>query len=137
MPVYRWISLSAYASSKFSEPGLGFADFHAAIAHVKAGKLNAINNIITNAKGPVSTLTKKISHAYLCMQNKEWSKASDLFTEVLPNHAMLGGSNAQRDIIDFSLAACLIHQGRKKEAQTVLSITRPRALKQQIIAGLH
>jgi hypothetical protein len=110
---------------------------HAAIAHIKVGNLDALNNIIKNAKGPVANLTKKVSHAYRYMQSKEWSKASDLFLEIMPDHAMFGGSNAQRDLIDFSLASCLIHQGRKKEAQTVLSITRPRALKHDIIAGLH
>ena len=133
----RWLSLSNYASTKFAKPGLGFADMHAAIAHAKAGNNEAIENIIINARGPVANLTKKISQAYLYMQDKEWSKASNLFLEVIPDHARFGGSNAQRDLIDFSLATCLIHQGRKNEAQTVLSITRPRALKNRIIEGLH
>ena len=135
--VDRWLSLSNYASTKFAKPGLGFADMHAAIAHAKAGNNEAIENIIINARGPVANLTKKISQAYLYMQDKEWSKASNLFLEVIPDHARFGGSNAQRDLIDFSLATCLIHQGRKNEAQTVLSITRPRALKNRIIEGLH
>ena len=137
VPIDKWISLSAYALTKFTKTGLGFADMHAAIAHIRAGNLDALDNIIKNAKGPVANLTKKVSHAYRYMQSKEWSKASDLFLEIMPDHAMFGGSNAQRDLIDFSLASCLIHQGRKKEAQTVLSITRPRALKHNIIAGLH
>ena len=137
VPIHRWKSLSAYASTKFAKTGIGFADMHAAIAHVRAGNLGALDNIITNAKGPVANLTKKISQAYRYMQNKEWLKASDLFLEVMPEHARFGGSNAQRDLIDFSLATCLIHQGRKNEAQTVLSITRPRALKNKIIKGLH
>ena len=137
VPIDRWISLSAYASSKFDKTGLGFADMHAAITHVRAGNLGAVNHIITNARGPVATLTKKISQAYLHMQNKEWLRASNLFLEVMPDHARFGGSNAQRDLIDFSLATCLIRQGRKNEAQTVLSITRPRALKNKIIKGLH
>ena len=137
VPIHRWESLSAYASNKFAKTGLGFADMHAAIAHVRAGNVGALDNIITNAKGPVANLTKKISQAYRCMQNKEWLKASDLFFEVMPEHARFGGSNAQRDLIDLSLATCLIHQGRKNEAQTVLSVTRPRVLNNKIIEGLH
>ena len=137
VPIHRWRSLSAYASTKFAKTGLGFADMHAAIAHIRAGNLDALDNITKNAKGLVANLTKKVSQAYHYMQNKEWLKASDLFLEVMPDHARFGGSNAQRDLIDFSLATCLIHQGRKNEAQTVLSITRPRALKNKIIEGLH
>jgi len=50
-------------------------------------------------------------------------------------HARFGGLNAQRDLLDFSLAACLIHQGRTREAKTILAITRPRALQKDIISG--
>ena len=41
--------------TKFANPGLGFADFHAAITHARAGNIEALENIIANAKGPVST----------------------------------------------------------------------------------
>ena len=101
MPIHRWRSLSTYASNKFAKTGLGFADMHAAIAHTRAGNSGALDNIITNAKGPVEPY-EKISQAYHYMQNKEWLKASDLFLEVMPDHARFGGSNAQRDLIDFS-----------------------------------
>jgi hypothetical protein len=52
------------------------------------------------------------------------------------DHARIGGSNAQRDLIDFSLAACLVRDGRRQEARTVLSITRPCALTEDVVAGL-
>ena len=133
----RWRDLSAYAMTKFANPGLGFADFHAAITHARAGNIEALENIIANAKGPVSDLTKKVARAYLYMQDANWLSASELFTSVVREHARFGGSNAQRDLLDFSLAACLINQGRKREARTILAITRPRALQKDIISGLH
>jgi tetratricopeptide (TPR) repeat protein len=133
----RWRDLSAYAITKFANPGLGFADFHAAITHARAGNIEALENIIANAKGPVSDLTKKVARAYLYMQDADWLSASEIFTSVVREHARFGGSNAQRDLLDFSLAACLIHQGRTREAKTILAITRPRALQKDIISGLH
>ena len=133
----RWRGLSAYAMTKFANPGLGFADLHAAITHARAGNIEALENIIANAKGPVSTLTKKVAKAYRHMQEGEWLSASELFMSVVREHARFGGSNAQRDLLDFSLAACLIHQGRTREAKTILAITRPRALQKDIISGLH
>ena len=137
VPLKRWNDLSAYAMTKFANPSLGFADFHAAITHARAGNVEALENIIANAKGPVSGLTKKVAKAYRHMQDEEWLSASELFTSVVREHACFGGSNAQRDLLDFSLAACLIHQGRKQEAKTILAITRPRALQKEIISGLH
>ena len=137
VPVQRWQDLSAYALTKFANPGLGFADLHAAITHARAGNLEALENITVKAKGPVSNLTKKVAKAYFHMQSSEWVMASDLLTSVVREHARFGGSNAQRDLLDFSLAKCLIHQGRKQEANTILAITRPRALQKDIISGLH
>ena len=137
VPAKRWRDLSLYALTKFANPGLGFADLHAAITHARGGNLEALENIIVNAKGPVSDLTKKVAKAYLHMQNSEWLLASDLLTAVVREHARFGGSNAQRDLLDFSLAKCLIHQGRKQEANIILAITRPRALERDIISGLH
>ena len=58
---------------------------HAAITHVRAGNLGAVNHIINNARGPVATLTK-ISQAYLHMQNKV-VESINLFLEVMPDHA--------------------------------------------------
>ena len=137
VPAERWRDLSLYALTKFANPGLGFADLHAAITHARGGNLEALENIIVNAKGPVSDLTKKVAKAYLHMQNSEWLPASNLLTAVVREHARFGGSNAQRDLLDFSLAKCLIHQGRKQEANIILAITRPRALERDIISGLH
>ena len=70
------------------------------------------------------------------MEDGNWSMATEQFCEAMRDHACIGGSNAQRDLIDYSLAACLVHDGRRKEARTLLNITRPRAIAKEIVAGL-
>ena len=70
------------------------------------------------------------------MEDQSWSRAAEHFENAIRDHARLGGSNAQRDLIDFSLAACLVRDGRRQEARTVLTITRPRALANELVAGL-
>ena len=105
--------------------------------NARPGNIEALGNIIANAKGSVSDLIKTVARAYLHMQEAIWLSASELLTSVVREHARFGGLNAQRDLLDFSLAACLIHQGRKREAKTILAIARPRALQKDIISGLH
>ena len=61
---------------------------------------------------------------------------AEQFCEAMHDHARIGGSKAQRDFIDYSLEACLVHDGRRQEARTLLSITRPRAIAKEIVAGL-
>ena len=134
--VDRWRALSRYALARFPKTGLGFADVHAAIAHARSGDRDALNNIIENGCGPAGDITKIFAKGYREMEDQNWAKAAEYFSSVLRDHARLGGSNAQRDLIDFSLAACLIKDGRRQEAKTVLSITRPRALRKELVAGL-
>ena len=132
----RWARLSEYALAKFPRPGLGFADMHAAIAHAKGGRPDLVEDIIERASGPVAGLTRTLAKGFLQMSRQNWSEAADAFVEVQPHHARLGGSNAQRDLIEFSLAVCQAQDARRHEARTVLSITRPRAIQGAAGRGL-
>ena len=136
VPVHRWQKLSSYALLRFPKTGLGFADVHAAITHARSGNREALDRIIETARGPVADLTKTLATGYRAMEDKSWAKAANCFKTAMRDHARLGGSNAQRDLIDFSLASCLVKDGRKDEARTVLAITRPRALAKGLIAGI-
>jgi tetratricopeptide (TPR) repeat protein len=136
VPVERWEKISSYAMARFPKPGLAFADVHAAIAHARSNNRDTLENLIENAGGPAGDITRIIASGYREMEDKNWAKAAELFEEVISSHARIGGSNAQRDLIDFSLAACLVRDGRQREAQTVLKITRPRALEKELVVGL-
>ncbi len=136
VPIDRWKRISAYALARFPKPGLAFADVHAAISHARSHNRDALENLIEHAGGPAGDMTRTIAMAYREMEDKNWAQAAELFEEVIGNHARIGGSNAQRDLIDFSLAACLVRDGRRREARTVLKITRPRGLERELVAGI-
>ena len=136
VPVERWNKLSVYALSKFPNPGLGFADLHAAISHSRSGNRNALDVIIDSDNGAVSDLTKTLATGYREMEDGNWAMAAKQFCHAMRDHARIGGSKAQRDLIDYSLASCLVRDGRQQEARTLLSITRPHAVTKEIVAGL-
>ncbi len=136
VPAERWKALSSYASSRFPKTGLGFADVHAAITYARSGDRHGLNNIIESGTGPAGEITKTLAKGYREMEDQNWGRAAEYFSAILRDHARLGGSNAQRDLFDFSLASCLIKDGRQQEAKTILSITRPRALRNELVAGL-
>lgn len=136
VPIERWRKISAYALARFPKSGLAFADVHAAVAHARSQNREALEALIAHAKGPAGDLTRTLATAFREMEDQHWAKAADLFAGIINEHARIGGSQAQRDLIDFSLAACLVRDGRRREAHTVLKITRPRALEIQAIAGL-
>ena len=136
VPIDRWKSLSAYALARFPKSGLCFADVHAAIAHARSGDQKSLSALVDGARGPAADLTRTLSTAYREMEDGHNSRAAELFAESMRDHARMGGSNAQRDLIDLSLAACLVRDGRQQEARTVLSVTRPRALTKELVIGL-
>ena len=136
VPIERWRKISAYALTWFPKTGLAFADVHAAIAHARSHNREALDELACNAGGPAGDVTRKFAAGCREMEDENWARAADLFAEVIPEHARIGGSNAQRDLIDFTLASCLARDGRQKEARTVLQITRPRALSIHAVAGL-
>ena len=136
VPIEWWRKLSDYALKWFPRTGLAFADVHAAIAHARSHNRDALEELITNAGGPAGDVTRKVAAGFQAMEDGNWSRAVDLFVEVIPEHARIGGSNAQRDLIDFTLASCLVRDGRQQEARTVLQITRPRALSIHALADL-
>lgn len=136
VPIDRWRKMSDYALARFPKPGLAFADVHAAIAHARCGNRDALDALIENTRGPAGDITRTIASGYREMEDNNWAKAAEYFEDAIRDHARIGGSNAQRDIIDFALAACLVRDGRREEARTVLRITRPRALANGLVAGL-
>ncbi len=44
----------------------------------------------------------------------------------MSQHERLGGSRAQRDLIELALVDCLSRQGKSDEAKRLLPIRRPR-----------
>ena len=136
VPVDRWKKMSDYALARFPRPGLAFADVYSAIAHSRSGNRDALDDLIDNARGPAGDICRTIAKGYREMEDRKWGKAAEVFEDAVREHARIGGSNAQRDVIDFALAACLVRDGRRKEAATALRILRPRALMNGLVEGL-
>ena len=55
-PAKLWRELSQYAATWFHDPGVGFADLHAALAHAMAGNGDALERIVRNPKGPAADI---------------------------------------------------------------------------------
>jgi hypothetical protein len=132
----RWARLSDYAARSFAEPALGFADFHAALAYAMAGKDAPLIRIIEGAKGPAADLVAPCAQAFRAMAAQDWAGAEAALLPVLADHARLGGSRAQRDLLDHTLFSALIRQGRADEARRLLRIRRPLTDTHHAVAGL-
>ncbi len=121
----RWTQVSDYAQRFFAEPGLGFADVHAALAHAMAGRTEALEKIIKAPAGPAADLVGALARGFREIAAQHWENAAQHFTSAMADHARLGGSRAQRDMLEFALLSALLKLGRADEAQRILALRRP------------
>ena len=132
-----WSEISQYAQQLFPKTSLGFVDFHAALAHAMAGEVEALENIIDSPNPLTGELVTAIARAYQAMAQQHWEEAIDLLASSMADHARLGGSRAQRDILEYSLIAALLKLGRKDEAKRLLMLRRPALADTQSLRGLN
>ena len=121
----RWHQISAYAGKFFPNPGNAFVDVHAALAHAMAGNTEGLDRIASTPKGPAADLVPDIAQAYGQMAAGNWAGATQHLTASMADHARIGGSRAQRDLLELSLLTCLLRQGRTDEARRITALRRP------------
>ena len=125
IPQEIWVSISQYAKKSFPSTGIGFVDFHAAIAHAMAGDEEALAGIIDKPNPLTGDLVTPVAQAYRAFANQHWNEGIDLLSRAMADHARLGGSRAQRDILELSLASALHQLGKNDEAARYLVTRRP------------
>ena len=136
VPRERWKSVSDYAAKMLPNTGIAFADVHAALAHAMAGDTERLRKIISDAKGPAGDLVSTLAKAFGAVAGEAWAEAAGQFSRTLSDHARIGGSRAQRDLIEFGLLACLLKQGKSEQAEFLLETRRPVWADRPAIAGL-
>ncbi len=119
-----WRELSHYATQWFPSPGIAFADVHGALAHALAGNTDALAKIVDGAKGPAAEIVAPISRAFRAFARSDWAGAVAELETVMTAHERVGGSRAQRDLIEYALVVSLLRAGRIEDARRLLQTRR-------------
>ncbi len=133
----RWAGLAEYAKTHFPTSGISFVDAHAVLAHFRAGNGELVAAITGGTAGTAVGHVDILARALEAMNAGDWPAATCELTKILPDHERLGGSRAQRDLIEFFLALTLVRQGRTAEAGKMLQIRRPHVAFRPPVHGLH
>lgn len=132
----RWQAISAYASNTFPRTGIGFVDAHAALAFAMNGDKAELDRILENAKGPAADVVKSMGQGFGKMADGDWTGAIDALSMTMSTHERIGGSRAQRDLVDFAMAEAMKQAGRADEASRMLVMRRPIHTPGEVVAGL-
>lgn len=131
----RWSELSDYATRFFPETGQSFADMHAALSHAMAGNGAALAKISETAKGFAGDLIQPVARAWGAIAREDWAAALSELMQVMGTNERVGGSRAQRDLLELTYANVLMKLGQSDEARRTLAMRRPVLATKPPIAG--
>jgi hypothetical protein len=121
----RWAAISTFAAQAFPKTGNAFVDVHAAVAHAMAGNAAELERIIAHPAGPAADLVPDVARGYRAIAAGHWADAVPCLTRAMSDTARIGGSRAQRDLIEHSLLAALMRSGHAEEAEHLVQLRRP------------
>lgn len=131
----RWKEMSDYAAQYFPETGQSFADMHAALSHAMAGQGDRLAYMVETAKGFAGDLLKPVAQAWQHIARENWQAALETLTPVMATTERLGGSRAQRDLLELTYANVLMKLGQTDEAHRALATRRPVLAASAPLAG--
>lgn len=136
VPAKRWRRISDYATSTFPRTGIGFVDAHAALAFAMSGDDAELDRILENARGPSADVVETLGKGFRRLARSDWTGAIDELSAAMNSHERIGGSRAQRDLVEFAMAEALKQAGRADEAARMIRMRRPIHQPEAVVAGL-
>jgi len=133
----RWRALSDYAAQAFPATGQSFADMHAALAHAMAGNGDRLAAYAQCSNGFAADLVRPVAVAWGAIARQDWATALASLTPIMADHARVGGSRAQRDLLEFTWVNVLLKLGRADEARRAILTRRAALATTAPIMGLH
>jgi tetratricopeptide (TPR) repeat protein len=112
----RWAELSALWEG-LADGSYPFNDLHAAMAHLGAGRFDAAERLVAGAGGTGEAAGWMRSHGvplitgFMAFRSGKYEQAVESLMQARHIACAFGGSHAQRDVIDWTLAEAAIRGG--------------------------
>lgn len=141
VPTAQWETVSRYAALKFPTCGLDFVDVHAVMALVGAGKTEVLQEKLRQLRvnrGLSGDLAHALSEALDAYSRHDWKTVVATLQARSDELVRLGGSVAQRDVIEHTMLSALLRSGQTDDARTWLSQrgARPRNQTDRVLKSL-
>ena len=127
VPAGLWEPVAAYAERSFSQAGFAFIDAHMALLEAATGdraaverRAEALTRLVeagTLAAGPV---VPAICRATLAFAEEDYAGCVRLLEPVAAEVVRIGGSGAQREVLEDTLLVALMRSGEVAKARALL-----------------
>jgi tetratricopeptide (TPR) repeat protein len=127
VPAELWKAASAYASGYFNKAGFAFADAHMGILAAATGdkaaaaeRIAALTELVEAGKLPAGPVVPAICRAALAFAEEDYAGCVRILEPVAAEVVRIGGSGAQREMIEDTLLQALIRSGEIAKARSLL-----------------
>ncbi len=121
-----WRELGDYSTKWFSKPGLSFVDMHTVLAYAMAGDSEKLATFTDSPRGAAGDMVPSMARGFDAFARGNWQRAADEIEPLLATHERLGGSRAQRDLLEYTVAASKLRAGKAAEARQMIEQRRPK-----------
>lgn len=127
VPKALWVEADATAQKLFPKSGLPFADVHMALfaaatqnREALAARLVMIEQRLTEGKLPAGPVVPAICRALVAFANENYVACVRELAPVLADVVRIGGSHAQRELIEDTFVVALMRSGELPRARSLL-----------------
>lgn len=122
-----WQEVSEFAAEAFPAAGVMFADVHCAFAHAAAGNVDALERLTAQlsaraqaGKLPAGSIVPTLAEAIAAFARGEYEVVVHLLQPRLQEVVRIGGSHAQREVIEDTLIEACFRAGEFERAEGLL-----------------
>lgn len=127
VPKQLWRDADAYARKYFPKTSLPFVEMHMALLAAATNnqtvleeRLRAIEQRLAEGKLPAGPVVPQICRAVSAFAGQDYAASVRHLEGVLAEVVRIGGSHAQREIVDDTFIVALIRSGELKRARSLL-----------------
>lgn len=129
----EWQHVHAYVQKSFPKAGIAFVDVHRALSAVAAGDNAAIGSIVAeleersaSGKAPSGDIVPRLAKGLAAYGKGDWTGTIAALEPALTDTVRIGGSRAQRDVIQNTLLAAYMKAGQQDKARKLLAAVTDR-----------
>ncbi|MEM5312552.1 tetratricopeptide repeat protein [Paraburkholderia sp. JHI869] len=127
VPKGMWEDVAKYSAAYFQQAGFPFADLHMAMISAATGdkeglqrRSDALVKLVEAGKLPAGPVVPALCDAARAFVEEEYARCAQILEPVAMEVARIGGSGAQREVVEDTLLVALMRSGDVHQARALL-----------------
>lgn len=127
VPMGLWEEVAAYTTAHFNQAGFAFIDFHMAMLAAVTGdtaalerRVSALDEMIRTDTLPAGVVVPNLCRAALAFVEEDYGSCARLLERSKADVPRIGGSRAQREVVEDTLIIALMRAGEAQKARSLI-----------------